>query len=146
MTLPDCDPVSIRSLSAPIMENDGISIHHTTGRIRARSAHFKRNAEQTHLTRGRLARLEGVWSVEVSPLTGSLLIYFDPSRRDLEAHLLKALRTGSLSQLPAPVLGQLSQTRRQTSRPARRLAKIALTCAGDILLGHLVEVMIAFVL
>jgi copper chaperone CopZ len=52
--------------------------HHVPGRLRLRSAALKDDARASAEARTRFGRIEGVTSVTANPVTGSLLLEYDP--------------------------------------------------------------------
>ena len=54
-------------------------LHHIPGRLRFRSAALKGNACACEMARSRLNRIRGVTSVAANPITGSLLVEYDPA-------------------------------------------------------------------
>jgi Heavy metal associated domain 2 len=67
-------------------------IHALPGRLRLRSALFRRNPERAAALERLLASANGVRSAVVNPLTGSVTIYYDRSRTT-SAALLAVLRS-----------------------------------------------------
>lgn len=53
-------------------------IHQSPGRLRIRSAVLKNNADQAHSLANRLSQWHGVYSVRMAPVTGSIVVRFDP--------------------------------------------------------------------
>ena len=60
------------------MENDIRVMHFIPGRIRVRSQRVKRSQDFAHEVENRLAGLVGVKKVETNPVTGSILVEYDP--------------------------------------------------------------------
>jgi hypothetical protein len=54
-------------------------IHHLPGRLRVRVASIKGNAQRASTLGYLLTEIEGVRSVAANPLTGSVLVYYDPA-------------------------------------------------------------------
>jgi Heavy metal associated domain 2 len=54
------------------------SLHHLPGRLRIRIPFFKRNEQALVTARTSLEGVEGVTSVAINPVTGSLTINYDP--------------------------------------------------------------------
>ena len=65
-------------------------VHHIPGRLRFRSAALKGDASAGELARARFSRIEGVTSVAANPITGSLLVEYDPPTLS-PAHVLDAM-------------------------------------------------------
>jgi len=53
-------------------------VHHVRGRLRFKAAELKRNDQRAAAVKKVLQCQQGIRSVEVNVLTGSLLIYYDP--------------------------------------------------------------------
>lgn len=54
-------------------------VHHVPGRLRIRFPGLKRNARELQLAVAALESLPGVRSLESNPVTGSVLLYYDPA-------------------------------------------------------------------
>lgn len=54
-------------------------VHHVPGRLRFRSAALKADAHAGEVARARLSRIEGVTAVAANPITGSLLVEYNPA-------------------------------------------------------------------
>jgi copper chaperone CopZ len=54
-------------------------VHHVPGRLRFRSAALKGDARVGEVARARLSRIDGVTSVAANPITGSLLVEYNPA-------------------------------------------------------------------
>lgn len=67
-------------------------IHHVPGRLRVKSPGLKRNEREAAQTRAYLDQLHGVYSAEVNPITGSILIHYDTQRLAAQT-LLNTLRS-----------------------------------------------------
>ena len=52
--------------------------HHLPGRLRLRSALLKANADASEQTQHDLAEIDGVRSASANPITGSVLLEYDP--------------------------------------------------------------------
>jgi hypothetical protein len=70
-------------------------IHHVRGRLRVRTAVLKRNERRADSARRELNETNGVQRVEISTVTGSLLVYYDPAATDLHT-LLNEMRSMGL--------------------------------------------------
>jgi copper chaperone CopZ len=62
-------------------------IHHIPGRMRVRCASIRRNPAAAPALKADLEKHPGVRSVEIRPLTGSLVIRYDPATANLAALL-----------------------------------------------------------
>lgn len=67
-------------------------IHHLPGRLRIRLAGVKGNANEARSLELLLQEQKGVASVEANPLTGSVLIYYNPAM--VTGQALAAIVTG----------------------------------------------------
>ncbi len=78
-------------------------IHHIPGRMRVRCASIRRNPASAPALKADLERRPGVHSVEIRPLTGSLVIRYDPAKANPAALLevLPAARGGA--PVPSPL-------------------------------------------
>lgn len=74
-------------------------VHHLPGRLRIRVAAIKGNTTRARGLESILQAKEGVATVEANPLTGSVLIHYDPAATTGEA--LAAIVTGD--QVAAPL-------------------------------------------
>ena len=68
--------------------------HWTPGRLRLKIAHAKGDLERLHALAQAFGRIPGMENVEANPLTGSLVLTYDPDRhveilRDFERHRAK---------------------------------------------------------
>ena len=54
-------------------------VHHIRGRLRFRSAALKGAPRAGEIARARLSRIKGVTAVAANPITGSLLVEYDPA-------------------------------------------------------------------
>ena len=70
--------------------HDLLILHAIPGRLRVKVGLLKNNPALADECQGRLARLQMVQRVVVNPVTGSVLITYDP-------HLLEAVRAGDMS-------------------------------------------------
>ncbi len=122
-------------------------VHCTPGRMRVRSLQWKENTAALHAVQARLCAATGVHTVQANPLTGSLLIRFDPRANSSEALLRAAL---SAPPLPEAVIMRSNPHRaagrRFVTGAARKAGTAACTYAGEKLAQHLLGVMIAAIL
>lgn len=74
-------------------------IHHVPGRLRVKSQKLKRNESFGRIIRDHLGRFDGVLSVELSVVTGSVVILYDTELTSAQA-ILEFLQTTGFSQDP----------------------------------------------
>ena len=114
-------------------------VHALPGRLRVRIAALKKAPEAALQVEQALSQEPGVADVMVSPLTGSVLIYYDPARITPTTLLVRLEPYGLSSTTPAP--SSLSELSSQLTRVVgRELVKLALT---QVLSGGPVEVLCA---
>jgi len=132
------------------MEAEALQIHRSLGRLRVRSLKLKRDPTRALDTNSRLIALQGVHSVELNPLTGSLLIHFDPNESTSETLVQAVLDSHKVARAPGtPVPGTVRvATVRHTfySRATRRAAKIACAYASEKIVEHLIVTLLAALL
>jgi copper chaperone CopZ len=121
--------------------------HHIPGRIRVRSAVVKRDASRAAALQRWLEAVEGVQRVEISLVTGSVLIRYQTSVTDGEA-LIAELREREW--ITKPIAHGTSMTRAASLNFAadgcllqRRLASAILRAAAEILLERSIMALIA---
>lgn len=76
-------------------------VHHVPGRLRIRSAVVKRNPEAAAFARQRLSAVAGVLSAEVSTVTGSVTLRYDPATISHHAIFAELRRAGYAHGSPA---------------------------------------------
>jgi copper chaperone CopZ len=86
-------------------------VHDVSGRLRLRIRALKRNQPAATDLKACLGAIPGVASVDANPLTGSLLLVYDPTRTD-RATLLAALAgfghaVAVPAEAPLPAAGRL---------------------------------------
>lgn len=97
------------------------TLHHLPGRLRLRLAALRRNPALAARLRHTLAPLPGVADVEANPLTGSLLVRYDPAAGPVRAIAAALAAQGvALPHRPPPDL-------------AERLGKAAVALAVEAL-------------
>lgn len=69
-------------------------IHHVPGRLRVRCVRVKRNAAAAAAAQHRIREIDGVVHVDVSQVTGSIVITYDRSRTCPHALLEELKRSG----------------------------------------------------
>lgn len=127
------------------MEIRHVQSHRTPGRLRVRSADLKGNPRHAQHAQSRLAEMDGVHSVDLNPLTGSLLIHFDHHRSDHD-RLLQAVLSSTPSHSSLPTIPLPTTSVRTSSGPAYKVARIVLVYASEKLLEHAALSLIAAVL
>src|SRR6185437_10712997 len=65
-------------------------VHHIPGRLRVRLSRTQRNPHLLDQLRGFVESLEGVHSVEMNPVTGSIVVHYHPESRDDIQNLLRS--------------------------------------------------------
>ena len=98
-------------------------IHHVPGRLRVRVARVRRNPELAEAVRRAMERVEGVQSAEANPLTGSVVLHYNPASTSAGA-LLSALReSGYPPELTRPEARSLFRSGPPSQRVARKAAE-----------------------
>ncbi len=115
--------------------------HHIPGRLRVRSAVVKHDAAAAARLRRWIESIPGMVSVQVSVVTGSILVHYDPRTVEGSGLLMLLREEGWLPSSPVPP--RTASTRRAI-RPARlseilppesarrALAKAALTAIAEV--------------
>ncbi len=98
------------------------TLHHLPGRLRLRLAALRRNPDLAARLRSSLAALPGLAGVDVNPLTGSVLVHYDPAAGSL-AGLAAALAAHGIAMPDLPPL-----------HPAERLGEAMLALAVEAVL------------
>jgi Heavy metal associated domain 2 len=110
-------------------------VHHVPGRLRFRSAALRGDARTREVAHARLSRIKGVTSVAANPITGSLLVEYDPATL-APASVIEALANQ----------GYAAPAEKQSPEPdggwADRLANAVGAWILDALVERLVLVMI----
>jgi hypothetical protein len=108
-------------------------VHHVPGRLRVKAPTLKRNPARAAGACAAITALYGVSSAEANPVTGSLLVTYDPIRIDPRGVLDRLAEDGVIGrdvEIPAPS---------QVSIDVGRLAADATGNLGNALVGVLVE-------
>jgi copper chaperone CopZ len=108
-------------------------LHDLPGRLRVRSRLFRNNADLGAAVRSQLGAADGVRSVSVNPVTGSVLVFYDPARASVETLLETMNRHGcSMPSIPLATRSRWRATRLPTTRraPARHVPAISRAVAG----------------
>jgi hypothetical protein len=101
------------------------TMHALPGRLRVKVAGIKKSPQMAAHVEQVLRQEPGVATVGASPVTGSVLVHFDPSRT-CSAHLLKRLEPYGLP--TTPVSSSLSEFSSELSSVVcKELVKMALT-------------------
>jgi hypothetical protein len=124
------------AVSAPIVAGAGDRpaafefdiVHHIQGRLRLRSAALKGNAGACEQARYHLAQIGGVKEANANPITGSVLLEYDPS----------LLPPGKLSELLAAYGYVLRATDAETEAGGKWADKLA-SAVMDWVINSLVE-------
>lgn len=66
-------------------------IHHIPGRLRIKTPHVKRNSRLAEIIKNVLWPLQGLRTISINPLTGSIVVEYDPIRANPE-ELLETLK------------------------------------------------------
>src|SRR2546423_14337231 len=85
-------------------------LHMLDGRLRVKVADVKGSPRVAALVEAQLAELQGVDDVSANPLTGSVLVLYDPAQVGVE-EIMEALRAGGYFRAP-PGGGRASPFRR----------------------------------
>jgi hypothetical protein len=101
------------------------TVHALPGRLRVKVAGIKKSPETAGTVEQALRREPGVTAVGANPVTGSVLVHFDPSRT-CPATLLRRLEPYGLPS--SPVSSSLSDLSNELSKVVgKELVKMALT-------------------
>ena len=118
--------------------------HHVPGRLRFRIPDAKGNPERLEQARTALAILEGVRSVDVNPLTGSVVIEYDPEdyedfQHEVCQHCIQENICNMHAQVPPalaqpvpPKLGKIDDTLDKVESEARFLASRSTTAKAIV--------------
>lgn len=93
--------------------------HHIPGRVRIKIPAARRNRRVLDQVSQFINALEGVQSVEANPVTGSVVVHYDPAHRE---HLSQYL--------PAPELGEAAEMVEKVQQEAEFLAAHSHTAAA----------------
>lgn len=61
------------------------NVHHVPGRLRVRVPRVKNNPEYGRVVETSIAGMEGVSAVQANPVTGSVIIHYDPRTAEVSA-------------------------------------------------------------
>lgn len=112
-------------------------LHHVPGRLRVRLALLRRNGPAVIALRARLLALEGVTSVSINPVTGSIIIYYDRQRFAPQTFWMALRHLGFLDH--APQCLRQCQADARTSVKAADAAAAAVQIAAKTIVGALLE-------
>jgi Ca2+-transporting ATPase len=123
--------------------NVGVSsayLHALNGRIRIKLTGVKGSPVTASLVEERLHRCDGVVDVTANPITGNVLIIYDPARVK-QAALMEELRPFGAAQSDS---GSGATARPAHDRPtaARRLAETVMSTVLETAMHHLVTALI----
>lgn len=103
-------------------------IHHVPGRLRVRTAAVKGNEKQATAVKALLQSTEGVRTVAVNPLTGSVTVHYDEKSTNPSALLDVLSRQGyPVGQTSLPAVAQASRAVSPSSQLGSALAATAAT-------------------
>jgi hypothetical protein len=108
-------------------------VHHVPGRLRVKTPALKRSPARAERVCAAVTALQGVSSAEANPVTGSLVVTYDPLRADPRGVLARLADEGVIGRdvgLPGPT---------QVNIDVGRLAADATGNLGNALVGVLVE-------
>jgi hypothetical protein len=108
-------------------------VHHVPGRLRVRSPGLKRNEVQAAWVRSLVHGLDGVARGEVSTVTGSVLISYDPQRTDAGRLLAELGRHGVVPE------GVAAESGASPGDYVSRVAQGAGETLGKVVMGMVVE-------
>ncbi len=108
-------------------------LHHTPGRLRVRTPELKRNQHRAGAVLELLQDADGVKSVELNPLTGSVTIHYAPSRTDCASLIARLSDRGVVD--PERLVSSDRHLHDAASRAGRVVARAAAGAVIDRLLG-----------
>lgn len=109
-------------------------LHHVPGRLRVRSPVLKRNEGKADDVRRLLEAAEGVISVKVNAITGSITIHYDPATVT-KAGILAILR----GQDCLPSEAELARQNESSATPAARIGRTFGETAAKVLVEMMIE-------
>ncbi len=118
-------------------------IHHVPGRLRVKSPLLKRNEHHAARTKAYVGGLHGVRSMEINPVTGSLVVHYDTAALRGE-ELLERLRhlghvqSGVHAQAPVIHTGGMSPLQKFSDTLVNKLVETALERSATALIAALV--------
>ena len=126
-------------------------LHHVPGRLRVRLASLKRNAPEAAPLHAELLSIQGVNSVSVSSITGSVIIQYNPNCFDPEVVWTTLQRLGYVHQhalLPAEEanISALSDPRNLKRVVANAVLKTLIGAVVEQCLGRTAGTLIGFLI
>ena len=123
-----------------------VCVHQTPGRLRLRSSAVKNSELRARMAQSHLGRCEGVRTVEANPLTGSVLICFDPAGASVDVLLRELVRSERAR--PDHRFAQAAQNNGEPMGPTmgKSLVKATFQYGAGQLAERLLLIMIAAVL
>ena len=109
-------------------------LHMLDGRLRVKVADVKGSPRVAALVEAQLSELQGVERVSANPLTGSVLVLYDPTEVDVEA-IIEVLRAGGY-------VRHSSGEARPTSSLSSGLGSIMLRATTEFALQHLITALV----
>jgi Heavy metal associated domain 2 len=92
-------------------------VHHVPGRLRLKLASIKRNEARARCAEDQLGALDGIRNACANPLTGSLVVRFDPCVTSVDAIFDAIKAQGLLDREPVPPVAAGSSTRYAAATP-----------------------------
>ncbi|PTB17894.1 hypothetical protein C9I57_25555 [Trinickia symbiotica] len=114
-------------------------IHHVPGRLRLKLSAIKRNDARARLAEQQLGVLDGVRSAIGNPLTGSLVVRFDPELISAERIFAELRACGLLDALAIPYVTAPAATMPQIGGMARAMPSRSL---ADALVDKAIEALV----
>ena len=85
---------SITETAVPLAANEIQIIHFIPGRLRFKLRHLKNDAGMAGMVRQVLSNIPGIRSVEINPITSSVLIHYDPEVFQWDNPAVRAIAPG----------------------------------------------------
>ena len=114
-------------------------LHHVPGRLRVRLASLKRNAPEAAPLHAELLSIQGVNSVSVNSITGSVIIQYNRNCFDPKVVWTTLQRLGYVHQAPKRDLVLAEGANNSTPSDLRDLKRVAANAVLKTLLGAVVE-------
>jgi len=103
--------------------HDARVVHHARGRLRIKLPAARRNRKLLQNIQEYIAPIEGVKQIEINPLTGSVLIYYDPKRHeDFHTALARHAEQSDLFRVAPPEVQQAEEIVETLEQDAEFLA------------------------
>lgn len=114
-------------------------IHVTQGRMRIKIAELKRAPQKGVAIESALRKAHGVTFVKANPLTGSLLVFFDPATTDSERIIKRIAAVGFSLHSPK---NSTSRSRAERQRIGDRLVGILFQSVCEVAIKNLIAALI----